>query len=192
MVNKSIEQTMWSITLMSSIQNIVSPKTWTQKVILERSLIANTLPTWLTMEFDLFPLNIVGGVVSLASTWLTFEEDFLYSRQSNLPLAEFIFCNLWQTSIVWLCQTQLSHLRCARYLFEMCPTFLHIPHFRWGFLGVKVLLELRELFLTAKVVASSNNVLLLDIPCCFFILEGWWWEVDPWAEFVIEQQRKLY
>lgn len=36
---------------------------------------------------------------------------------------------------------------------------------------VKVLLELRELFLTAKVVASSNNVLLLDIPCCFFILE---------------------
>lgn len=137
MVNKSIEQTMWSITLMSSIQNIVSPKTWTQKVILKRSLIANTLPTWLTMEFDLFPLNIVGGVVSLASTWLTFEEDFLYSRQSNLPLAEFIFCNLWQTSIVWLCQTQLSHLRCARYLFEMCPTFLHIPHFRWGFLGVR-------------------------------------------------------
>lgn len=123
------------------------------------------------MEFDLFSLSIVGGVVSLASTWLTFKEDFLYYHRSNLPLAKFIFCNLWQTSIAWLSQTQLSHLRRARHLFEMCPTLSHISYFKWGFLGVKFLLELRELFFTIKVVASSNNVLPLYIPYCFFILE---------------------
>ena len=104
-VNKSAEQTIWSIAPMSSIQDISLLKTWAQKVIPKRSLIADALLiTWLDMEFDLFALNIVirfwyystirvkevGGVVSLASTWLTLEEKLLRSHWLDLPLVEFM------------------------------------------------------------------------------------------------------